>query len=74
VVVIALSWLLSAMTCAMLWSMGNRSKWGPRIGLASQPLWIVYCVLSKQWGLLPGVLIYTVIQLRNLLRWEKEEA
>ena len=70
-VVVAFPWLLSAMTCAMLWLMGSRSKWGPRIGLASQPLWIVYCILTHQWGLLPGVVVYTFIQARNLLRWEK---
>ena len=71
-VVVALSWVLSSTSCVMLWSMGNKSVGGPRIGLANQLLWIAYCVLSKQWVLLPGVAAYTAIHVRNLVRWEKE--
>ena len=64
------AWVLSATSGLMLWMMGNRSKWGPRLGIANQALWIIYAVWLQQWGLLPGVLAYTVIHIRNLIRWE----
>jgi hypothetical protein len=69
-----LSWVLSATSGLMLWQMGNRSKWGPRLGIANQVLWITYAVWLRQWGLLPGVIAYTVIHVRNLMRWERAAA
>ena len=65
-----LSWILSATSGLMLWLMGNKSKWGPRIGIINQVIWIVYCIGTKQWGLLPGVVLYTIIHIRNAVRWE----
>ena len=64
-----MSWILSATSAAMLWLMGNKSKWGPRLGLLNQVLWIIYSVATEQWGLLPGVALYTAIHLRNIARW-----
>lgn len=65
-----LSWILSGTSAVMLWLMGNKTKWGPRVGIANQVLWIIYCAWTQQWGLLPGVLLYTAIHIRNLVRWE----
>ena len=67
-----LSWVLSGTSALMLWLMGNKSAWGPRVGLLNQALWIVYAIATEQWGLLPGVAIYTVIHARNALRWRSE--
>jgi hypothetical protein len=67
-----LSWVLSGTSGLMLWLMGNKSKWGPRVGLANQILWAIYAVALKQWGLLPGVVLYAVIHVRNTIRWEKQ--
>ena len=67
-----LQWVLSATSAVMLWLMGNKSPWGPRLGLLNQVIWIVYVVATKQWGLLPGVLIYTVIHARNVAKWINE--
>lgn len=66
-----LSWVLSATSGLMLWLMGNKSPWGPRVGLINQGLWIAYAVATEQWGLLPGVLLYTVIHARNVRKWRK---
>ncbi len=68
---IHLSWVLSITSGAMLWLMGNKNKWGPRLGLLNQILWAIYAVWLQQWGLLLGVVAYTAIHVRNLLRWEK---
>ena len=68
-----MAWLLSITSMVMLYLMGNKSKWGPRLGIANQVLWIVYAVLTKQWGLLPGVIGYTLVHVRNLWRWEKHQ-
>jgi hypothetical protein len=69
-----LSWVLSLTSGLMLWKMGSKSIWGPRLGLMNQTLWMIYVVATRQWGLLPGVLAYTVIHARNLWRWERDRS
>ena len=69
----AISWVLSGTSAVMLWAMGNRWPWAPAIGLGNQVLWIVYVVATRQWGLLPGVLLYTAIHGRNLAKWLRRE-
>lgn len=67
-----MAWILSGTSALMLWLMGSKSKWGPRIGITNQTLWIVYAIWTEQWGLLPGVILYTVIHVRNAIRWERQ--
>jgi hypothetical protein len=68
-----MAWILSITSGMMLWLMGNKSKWGPRLGIANQILWIVYAVSIHEWGLIPGILLYAIIHVRNLITWEKNE-
>jgi hypothetical protein len=57
----------------MLWLMGNKSKWGPRLGLANQILWLIYAIQLEQWGLIPGVVLYAIVHIRNIIVWEKKK-
>ena len=66
------SWICSATSVAMIWQMGNRSIWGPIIGLLSQMAWTVFAVTQRQWGLLPGVAAFWIVHMRNLLKWRRE--
>jgi len=64
------AWVLSIMSGLMLWLMGNKSKWGPRIGILNQILWSVYAIGLRQWGLFLGIAIYSFVHVRNLWKWE----
>lgn len=66
------SWVMSAMSVLMLWQMGNKSKYAPVTGLVNQIMWIVYVIGTQQWGLMPGVIAFTVVHTRNLIKWNKE--
>lgn len=68
-----LSYVLSALSLLSLWLMGNKNKLGIVVGLANQLLWVVYAVMLKQYGLLIGVIAYTIIHIRNLAKWSKEK-
>ena len=68
-----MSWIISLMSFIMLWLMGNKSKWGPVVGLINQILWIIYVFMIKEWGLLPGVLAFTFVHIRNLRKWWLDE-
>lgn len=64
-----MTWILSATSGLMLWLMGNKNKYAPYVGILNQVLWVIYTIQSKQWGLLPGVLIYLIIHIRNAYKW-----
>lgn len=65
-----MDWLLSITSCWMLWLMGDKSKWGPWVGIGNQALWYVYVVTIQEWGLLVGVTAFTVVHIRNLILWK----
>lgn len=67
-----MAWILSFTSALMLWLMGNKSKWGPRLGLLNQVLWVVYAIMIREYGLLPGVALYAIVHVRNLIEWEKK--
>lgn len=66
-----MSWALSATSVTMLWLMGRKSKWGPRLGLVNQIAWLVYAIDIDQPGLLVGVIAYAVIHIVNIIKWER---
>jgi hypothetical protein len=61
--------LASAMTMASMWLMGNRSVWGPILGLVSQVPWLITIVGAQTWGLLPVFVAMVIIHSRNILLW-----
>lgn len=65
------SYILSAFSLVSLWLMGNKSKYGPIVGLANQILWVIYAINLEEYGLLIGVIAYTIIHIRNLIKWNK---
>lgn len=64
-----MDWFLSLISAAMLWQMGNKSIWGPRIGLAAQVFWLWFAISSESYGLIPGVAMFAVVHARNLRKW-----
>lgn len=68
-----MDWILSLLSCIMLWMMGNRNKYAPLLGIFAQVLWIYYAISLKQYGLLLGALLYTVVHIRNTILWWKED-
>lgn len=63
-----LQWVLSIQSAIMLWLMGNGSKIGPAVGLFGQTVWIAYALRTKQYGLIPGIAMFTVVHSRNLAK------
>jgi hypothetical protein len=53
------------------WMYGNRSAWGPILGLASQIPWAALILLSGTHGLWLSWGPTTLIHVRNLVKWTK---
>jgi hypothetical protein len=52
------------MTLAMGRSARGR-KWAPLIGLAGQPLWIIFAFQVQAWGLIPLATAYAAVYARG---------
>ena len=64
--------IISVVTIAAAWMIGNKSVWGQRLGMVANLCWWYYVIAFERWGLLPMEAMFTVIQVRNLIKWEKE--
>ena len=64
---------ISLSSLTMMWLMGNKNKYAPLVGLFNQVLWITLVLITKQWGLMIGVVAYTIVHARNLYKWMQED-
>ncbi len=68
------SWLLASLGVTGLWMAGNKSKWGWIIGGSLQILWIIYAMATAQYGFIFSALAYAMVNIRNLIKWRKDES
>lgn len=67
-----LSIVLAASSCFGL-LLAGRGKWqGWAVGLATQPVWAWFAIVTKSYGLLLVGLMYTSVYIKNLWQWRKE--
>lgn len=64
--------LISTVTIVSAWFIGNKSVWGQRLGLLANICWWLYVVIYHRWGFIPTEIFFTIITIRNLVKWEKE--
>lgn len=62
---------LSAIAVVTSWLIGNR--WTPAwlVGVAAQVVWVVYAVMTQQWGFIGSAVIFGVMNMRNYLKWKQ---
>jgi hypothetical protein len=61
----------SAITIAGQWAYGNRSLYGPVLGLMAQVPWWIIMVQGSLWGLIPVNVSMLIVHTRNLRIWMK---
>lgn len=72
----AASWLslvLASFGCAGL-VLAGRGMWqGWALGLAAQPVWAAFAIVTKGYGLLLTCLMYGTVYARNLRAWRRRD-
>lgn len=69
-----LSIVLAAASCSGL-VLAGRGRWqGWAVGLATQPVWAWFAIVTKSYGLLLVGVMYTTVYTKNLIKWRKEAA
>ncbi len=62
------SFVLGAVGIVGLAVAAHRPRIGWRINIGAQALWLVYAVVTRQWGFLPMSVAYAVMYMRLLRR------
>lgn len=66
------SWILTAVGLTCFFLAGRKVWWAWYIGIGGQVLWLIYSLVTLQWGFLAGVIAYTVVYSKNAYSWTRE--
>ena len=70
------SWALAALgvTCLYFISRKSTRTWGWAGALAIQGIWVVYAIVTKQYGFIASAVAYGLMYGKNLAAWQRESA
>ena len=66
------SWVLTLVGVTCFFLAGRKVWWAWYVGLAGQITWLLYSLITEQWGFLVGVVLYTFVYTGNAWRWTRE--
>lgn len=69
-----LSIILSIAGCSGLVFAGRGKWYGWALGLAAQPVWITFGLITKGYGLCLTSVLYGTVYSRNLIAWRRRAA
>lgn len=64
-------WIISASTIVAVIIQGNMHPKAWLITIANQSLWLLWIVLSQEWGFLPLNAAMWVVAIRNHIKWTR---
>lgn len=67
------SWALTLVGITCFFLAGRKVWWAWYVGLAGQLIWLLYALLTRQWGFLVGVVLYTIVYSNNAYRWTHDK-
>lgn len=68
-----LSLILAFAGCTGLVLAGKGKWYGWAVGVAVQPVWIIFGIITKGYGLCLTALMYGYVYLKNLIEWRKKQ-
>lgn len=67
------SWILTAAGIAGLLLAGSKRKVGWLLGFCIQPVWLVFAIVTEQYGFILSAVAYGSVYARNWIRWRRED-
>lgn len=61
------------MTLLGMWLISEKKHIGWVVGLINQVLWLYFDYLYKAWGLLPLQVTLSIIYIRAIIKWRRDE-
>jgi uncharacterized Tic20 family protein len=53
---------------------GKKSKWGWFIGMGAQFIWVIFAIVTNQYGFILSAIAYGTVNWINFDRWRKDKA
>lgn len=66
------SYILTLVGITGFYLAGRKVWWCWYINIANQVLWLIYAVITQQWGFILGTVFYSVVFIKNAYQWTKE--
>lgn len=65
--------VLAAVGILGLYLAGSKNLWGWVISLAAQVLWIIFALVTGQYGFILSAVAYGWVYARNYIRWRRDQ-
>ena len=69
---LAWSFALAAIGILGIYLAGRKNLWGWALGVTAQLLWIVFAVVTQQWGFILSALAYGWVYGLNWWKWHRD--
>ncbi len=67
------SWLLAVLGVSGMYFVGKKTVWGWLVLLANEVIWVVYALVTKQYGFIMMAIAYAIVYIKSYLEWRKAE-
>ena len=67
------SWLLAVLGVSGMYFVGKKSIWGWPVLLANEVIWVVYALVTQQYGFIVMAVAYAVVYIKSYFEWRKAE-
>jgi hypothetical protein len=66
------SWALAVVGVVGIYFVGKKTLWGWFVLLFNENLWIVYAVVTQQYGFIVSAIAYAAVYIKSYLHWKKD--
>jgi hypothetical protein len=66
------SWIVTIIGLIGFYLAGRKIWWSWYVNIANQVLWLVFAVVTEQWGFLLGIPLYLWVFGQNAYKWTSE--
>jgi hypothetical protein len=67
------SWILAAIGVSGIFFVGQKTIWGWLILLANECLWMIYAIVTEQYGFIFSAVAYAIVYVRSYLHWRRDQ-
>jgi len=68
------SWLLAVLGVSGMYFVGKKTVWGWLVLLANEVIWVVYALMTQQYGFIMMAVAYAIVYIQSYIAWKKEDS
>jgi hypothetical protein len=66
------SWSLAVIGVAGIYFVGRKTLWGWFVLLFNEAIWIIYAVVTEQYGFIVSAIAYGIVYVKSYLHWKED--